>query len=250
MFLPLKDHNPTERTPYVTVGLIIINLAVFAYEVSLGRELSAFISAWGATPFELTNFSGSATQYQSGVMQNIGGPPIVHLTLLSSMFMHGGVMHLGGNMLYLWIFGNNVEDILGPVRFIVFYLISGLVATGAQIMVDPSSTVPTIGASGAVAGVLGAYLLAYPRARVTSLIFLGFFIRVMRVPAVIVLGVWFVMQFFSGVASLGANGGGGIAWFAHIGGFLGGMALITALASQQLAHLREARRVHDPNDRW
>ncbi|HSG29335.1 MAG TPA: rhomboid family intramembrane serine protease, partial [Candidatus Krumholzibacterium sp.] len=157
MFLPLKDMNPTERTPYVTIGLIAVNVLVYLYQMSLGAQGHAFIASMGATPFEITRFTDLVGRYGYNIVHYKGPSPIV-LTLLTSMFMHGSLVHLGGNMLYLWIFGNNIEDILGPVKFLVFYLACGMIAHAMHIASNPSSLIPTVGASGAVAGILGAYL--------------------------------------------------------------------------------------------
>ncbi len=213
--IPYKDDNPTERRPYVTVALIVINVLVFFYELSLGPRLEGFLNEFGAIPAGI--FSGT----------DLAGPPAlpVPVTLLTSLFLHGGWMHLIGNMLYLWIFGNNIEDILGRFRFILFYLAGGVVATLAQGITSPASTIPTIGASGAISGVLGAYLIIFPRARVYTLLPIGFFLQVVVLPAYFVLGFWFVLQFFSGVFSLGSQHGG-VAFFAHVGGFIFGMLLI------------------------
>jgi membrane associated rhomboid family serine protease len=226
MFLPLKDINPTQRTPYVTVGLIAVNILAFFYEFGLGDQLHEFLMTFGAVPYRITHAEGT---------------PAVWFTLVSSMFLHGGLMHLFGNMLYLWIFGNNIEDILGPVKFLLFYLACGLVASFAHIASAPSSTIPTIGASGAVAGVLGAYLIAYPHARVVSLLFLFFFIRLVVVPAKYVLLFWFIIQAFQGVASLSTRIAGGVAWWAHVGGFLAGLIAIKLIAADQLRVLKAAR---------
>jgi membrane associated rhomboid family serine protease len=210
--IPLKDDNPTVLTPVVTIGVIALNVLVFVYQASLGRAETAFVSAFGAVPVAL--FGGEA-------MSPI--PPTV--TLFTAMFLHGGVMHIGGNMLYLWIFGNNIEDVMGHGRFVLFYLLCGVAAAYAHALSAPSSVVPMIGASGAISGVLGAYLLLFPRARVLTLIPLGFFTRMIYVPAAWVLGFWILIQFVNGTLSVGQRGGG-VAWFAHVGGFLAGMALI------------------------
>ncbi|MCL4474535.1 MAG: rhomboid family intramembrane serine protease [Actinobacteria bacterium] len=214
--LPFKDNIPTERFPIVTVIIIAINAAVFFYELSLGAagKLDDFFTQYGMTPYEITH--GVST-----VPRSIP----VYLTLITAMFLHGGWLHIGGNMLYLWIFGNNVEDTMGRFRFIFFYLACGVLAGLAQIAVDPSSIVVNIGASGAIAGILGAYLVLFPRAKVTTLIFLVVFITVVQLPAVAVLIFWFLLQLFSGVIGMSASGDN-VAYFAHIGGFLAGLLTI------------------------
>ncbi len=234
MLFPLKDLNPTRRFPVVTVGLIAANVLVFIYELTLGARLDAFVASFGMTPYEITraaDLSGAAI----GVpIVHAPGPGVIQMTLLTSMFIHGGFFHLFGNMLYLWIFGNNIEDLLGPVRFTIFYLLCGLAAAGAHILSSPGSVVPTVGASGAVSGVLGAYLVVHPRAKILTLVFLGFFIRVMLLPASLLLVFWFVIQIFSGVASLSSGvHGSGVAWFAHVGGFLAGILLVKLMAGRQ-----------------
>ena len=240
MFLPLKDINPTVRKPYVTIALIAANVLVYLYQMSLGPQFSSFIASFGATPFEITRMTDLVGGFSiaGGSIRHFPGPHPIILTLLTSMFMHGSLLHLGGNMLYLWIFGNNIEDILGPGRFIIFYLLCGLAAHALHIAVDPSSVIPTVGASGAISGVIGAYLIAFPGARVLSLIFFGFFIRMAVVPAFVIIIFWFVIQLVSAMASLGGMAGGGVAWFAHIGGFIAGVALIYAMAGNVIRWLR------------
>ena len=214
--IPLRDDNPTEITPVVTVAFIVSCSLVFLYEISLSMPNSeAFVYMYGAIP--------------AVVLGHAELPPeLVSLpaygTLLSSMFLHGGWMHLIGNMLYLWIFGNNIEDVMGHAKFVLFYLICGVLAAFSHALVDPESTIPMVGASGAISGILGGYLLLYPHARVLVLVPYGF-IGTFNVPAAMVLGLWFLMQVLSGGMSLG-NQGGGVAFFAHIGGFLAGMILI------------------------
>ncbi len=243
MFLPLKDINPTSRKPIVTYSLILANVAVFIYELSLGTRASAFIAAFGTTPYEITRITDLVGKLPVGMpIIHYPGPPHVWLTLLSSMFMHAGFWHLGGNMLYLWIFGNNIEDILGPVKFLIFYLASGLFAHALHIAHDPSSMIPTVGASGAISGLLGAYLIVFPGARIITMVFLGFFIRMASVPALFVIVYWFIIQFVYGMASLGGEAGGGVAWFAHIGGFLGGVALIYLMAGRTIYYFRRGYR--------
>jgi membrane associated rhomboid family serine protease len=221
---PLKDDNPTSTTPVVTVALILVNALVFVYQVSLqlggpegARAGQAFIEEFGLVPCRLTGVCRAAAL----------DLPSPILTIFSSMFMHGGLFHIGGNMLYLWIFGNNVEDTLGHIRYLVFYFACGLAAALAQVAVGPDSQVPMVGASGAVSGVLGAYLLLFPHARVTTVIIFGFFWRLARIPAVFVLGFWIVLQVLNGLGSFGASGG--VAFFAHIGGFVAGMGLLFVL---------------------
>jgi membrane associated rhomboid family serine protease len=214
--IPLRDENPTTLAPVVTVTIIVLNCLVYLYQVSLGEAEESFILSYAAVPAELL---------QAGI--TIGDPRVpAGLTVLTSMFLHGGLFHLGGNMLYLWIFGNNIEDVMGHGRFIVFYLLAGLAALFAHAVTAPESTVPMVGASGAVSGVLGAYLLLFPKARVHVLILAGAFTRIVPVPAVVVLGFWIVVQVLNGVFSLAGPAGGGVAWFAHIGGFVTGLAVI------------------------
>ncbi len=222
--IPLRDANPTRRTPLVTHGLVIACFVVFAGELGIlasGGEAAfeAFITTWGVVPAELT----AAWARGDYLSQETA-------TLITSQFLHGGWFHLLGNMLYLWIFGNNVEDRFGRPGFLVFYLLGGALAGLTQVAIDPTSTIPTIGASGAIAATLGAYFVLFPRARVTSLVFLGFFYQLIDVPAVIVLGFWFVLQLIDGLTSLGiVQTGGGVAFFAHIGGFVAGAVMARAL---------------------
>lgn len=209
--MPIADLNPTRRTPYVTWILIGLNVLVFLSQLGLSqRELLNVYLTQAIVP-ELVTRSPFSLE--------------TALDFLRSMFMHGGWAHLLGNMLYLWIFGDNVEDRLGKVLYVAFYLVCGVAAGVAQILVDPNSNIPMVGASGAIAGVLGSYLLLYPGVRVRGLVFLGVFSSVADIPAIWVLGFWFVVQLFSGVASLGVETGGGVAFFAHAGGFVVGMGL-------------------------
>jgi len=212
VFIPLKDENPTARIPAATAALVAINIAVFIFQVLSSKGLEYYVLRMGAIPYEISHFRTLADFPVARV-----SPP---LSLLLHMFLHGSPFHLAGNMLYLWIFGNNVEDVLGRFRFVVFYLLCGLSASLTHVAFNPGSTVPMIGASGAIAGVLGAYFLLFPRARVKTFVFLFVFIQVVSVPAALILGLWFVMQL------LNIGLGGGVAWFAHIGGFLFGMAFI------------------------
>jgi len=218
--IPLRDDIPTERLPVVTIGLIILNTAVFLYQLSLGPQAEAFIFNYGAIPYQIV-FGGESPA-------GVNFPS--KLTLLTSMFLHGGWMHLIGNMLYLWIFGNNIEDQLGHFVYLIFYVACGLLAGLAHILSDPSSQVPSVGASGAIAGVLGAYLIKFPKARILTLIWLGFFVRLVYIPAIFVLGFWFVLQIIAGLPTVGAGQTGGIAYFAHIGGFVAGIILFFVLS--------------------
>ncbi len=219
--IPLRDANPTRRLPIWTVLIVIACVVAFAWELGLmmggdPTALDDFIAAWGVVPADLTTAWGRGDYLSQETA-----------TLVTSQFLHGGWLHLGGNMLYLWIFGNNVEDRFGRVGFPIFYLVGGVLAALAQVAIAPTSPVPTIGASGAIAATLGAYLVLFPRARVTTLVFLGFFYQLIRVPAIIVLGFWFVLQLIDGLTSLDVaqTGGGGVAFFAHIGGFVAGAAI-------------------------
>ena len=214
--IPLHDDNPTTLRPVVTIALMVLCTLVFLWELSLGPVgLERAVYAFGAIPAVL--FDQLRLNPALAVI-----PP--ELTLLTSMFMHGGWMHLLGNMLYLWIFGNNVEDAMGHGRFLLFYLLCGLIAALGHAWLDPASRVPMIGASGAISGVLGAYLLLYPHARVLVGIPFGFFVHTVYLPAMLVLGMWFLLQILNSAAASG--GQGGVAWFAHIGGFIAGMVLL------------------------
>lgn len=212
--IPLKDTIPPARTPYVNYGLIALNLAVFLYQLSLGGRITDFVYSYGVIPFRF--------------VQTAFRDPVELLTPLSAMFLHGGWGHLLGNMLYLYIFGNNVEDRLGRGRYLLFYLVCGVLSFVAQIVLQPHGMVPNVGASGAIAGVLGAYFLLFPRARVLTLLPLFLFFPVVEIPAFFFLGIWFLMQFLSGAATIGRTEAfvGGVAWWAHVGGFLAGMLLL------------------------
>jgi membrane associated rhomboid family serine protease len=261
---PLKDNIPTERFPFVTVALIAINVFVFLFL----QQPSGFSSVndetvvkYGAIPYELTHpgqdcglgdrvtaggkliasdhgtvaCEGKTVQTSEGateIRSIAGSQPSSWLTIFTAMFMHGGFLHIIGNMLFLWIFGNNVEDSMGPLKFIAFYLLGGIAALALQVAFNPGATAPTIGASGAIAGVLGGYILLYPRARVLTLIFLIFFVTFIEIPAVFVLGLWFLQQIYFGVADLSDPTGGGVAYFAHIGGFAFGLIFIRAFATR------------------
>lgn len=211
--IPLRDHLPGRSTPVVVFLIILVNVLVFLYEASLPEpRLEAFVQSYGMIPREIT----------TGTDVPPPGPQPVYATLFTSMFMHGGWLHLIGNMLYLWIFGNNVEDVFGRFGFLIFYLVVGLAGSLGQILVGPNSQVPAIGASGAIAGVLGAYLIFFPKARIDTLMYN----RVVPLPALYVLGFWIVLQFLQGIAALSPETGeAGVAWWAHIGGFVVGAAI-------------------------
>jgi len=218
--IPLRDRNPTRRTPVITIGLIAACFVAFAVELSVtatggDRALEAFFEQWGAVPADITRALETGDYF---------GPAI--LGMFTSMFLHGGWLHILGNMLYLWIFGNNVEDRMGRIPFLLFYLVGGITAALTQVVISPHSEVPLVGASGAIAAALGAYIVLFPGARILSLVFLGFFYQLLEVPALVILGFWFVLRLISGAAALGATTAtGGVAFFAHIGGFVLGVAV-------------------------
>ncbi|MDH7494181.1 MAG: rhomboid family intramembrane serine protease [Candidatus Saccharicenans sp.] len=217
MFIPLKDENPTSRFPIITVAIIAVNSLVFLYQIFSPNGLEYQVLRFGIIPYEITHWGMEAT------IPRVFWP----LSLLTGMFLHGSLLHLAGNMLYLWIFGNNVEDFLGSVKFLFFYLACGIAASLLQVAIYPNSRIPMIGASGAIAGLLGAYLVLYPSARVKTLVFLFIYITVIYVPAWVLLGLWFILQ----LSNIGM--GGGVAWFAHIGGFLAGLSLVLPAARKR-----------------
>jgi membrane associated rhomboid family serine protease len=213
--IPLRDTIPSRTAPVMTVGLIAICVIVFLHEVALGPYLERFVFAYGMVPKRFVYWPGNPLD------------PARFLPLFTSMFWHGGWMHLLGNMLYLWIFGDNVEDKLGHFRYLIFYLATGVAAALTQVALDPTSTVPTIGASGAIAGVLGAYLVSFPRSRVLTLIPIIIFPWFVEIPAVIYLFFWFLLQLLEGIGQLGVpQAAGGVAVWAHIGGFIAGVILV------------------------
>jgi membrane associated rhomboid family serine protease len=233
--IPLYDDNPTSRAPVLTVGLIGVCVVVFLAQVSLDqRDATLLIYRLGAIPAVVTG--------ELRLHPELAGSVPAQATLVTSMFLHGGFLHLAGNMLYLWIFGNNIEDALGHGRFLAFYLLAGVLAAGAHILQAPASEVPMIGASGAISGVLGAYLLLYPRAQVGVLVPIGFILTVVRLPAVVVLLLWFVFQFLSNAFGGSAGEGGGVAWMAHIGGFVAGMALLLVFKPRRVPLFGDGKR--------
>jgi membrane associated rhomboid family serine protease len=255
--IPIKDNIPTDRFPFVTVALIVANFIVYLLAI---RHGGSFISGpdvhevlkYGAIPKALTHHGvhcaevapvdspqaarvlcNSQVLAANGITAENSLP--TWETIFTSMFMHGSILHIGGNMLFLWIFGNNVEDSMGPVKFIAFYILAGLAALALQVAIGPNSTAPTIGASGAIAGVLGGYILLYPRARVLTLVFIILFFTVIELPALVMLGIWFIEQAVFGAVNLTnpTGGGGGVAYFAHVGGFAFGLLTIRLLATKR-----------------
>jgi membrane associated rhomboid family serine protease len=264
--IPIRDDIPTRRFPILTVAIILLNVLVYlGFEhggLGLGATGDKRVVEYGAIPYELTHpgkkcfrVSSASEQVlcegQTVQVQTPAGPqtqrvpehvpkrltgdtPPTWVTVFTAMFMHGGLLHIAGNMLFLWIFGNNIEDSMGRPRFLVFYLLGGIAALAAQTAIGPNAAVPTVGASGAIAAVLGGYALLYPRARVVTLIIIIFFITIIELPALLVLGAWFLLQVAYGASNLAQplGGGGGVAYFAHIGGFLFGLATIRLFANR------------------
>ena len=246
---PLKDNLPTDRQPVVTIALIVINVFVYLFlQPKSGIDFSGNslnqgdLFHYGAIPYELTHPGQHCDLIEQGAAiacdksLSDGGIPTI-ATIFTSMFSHAGLLHLGGNMLFLWIFGNNVEDSMGPVRFVIFYLLAGIAALALQVLISPDSTTPTLGASGAIAGVLGGYILIYPRARVLTLVFLFIFFTFIELPAYFFLFIWFAQQAVFGAVDLTnpTGGGGGVAYFAHIGGFVFGLLAIKVFAVRRSA---------------
>ena len=243
--LPLKDDVPTRSLPAVSVALIAVNVAIYLYEFflwfepatagrpSLGGQLyEQFVIEFGLIPCRFGDICPPRLDTA------LAGAPAPALTVLTSMFVHGGLLHVGVNMLYLWIFGKNVEDSMGHRRFLVFYLVCGLAAAAAQYLQNPASVIPMVGASGAVSGTLGAYLLLYPHARVWTLVVVGFFVRVIPVPALLVLGLWVVLQFANSVVTFARGDTGGVAFLAHVGGFIAGIVLINVFRRPRIRRTR------------
>jgi membrane associated rhomboid family serine protease len=272
--IPLKDNNPTARFPVITVALIAINVAFFIWQWTyptdpelsqLGvKSVDQSSLEYGAMPYRVTH-PGEKADCAIGAVSAQGEPGVVcpgtkdftraeergrtnpdlrpitldqapwWVTAFTSMFMHGGILHIAGNMLFLWVFGNNIEDSMGRVKFVIFYLLAGLIALYSQAAIDPGSTAPTIGASGAVAGVLGAYALLYPQARVLTLVFIIFFVTLVEIPALVLLAIWFILQFIPALGEVAVSVGGssGVAYFAHVGGFIFGLAAIKLFATRR-----------------
>jgi membrane associated rhomboid family serine protease len=236
--IPLRDNIPTSRPAVITIALIVANFAVyffwqrggFVFGDPSNAHYVCNLQDYGLIPYEITH-----PGHQVLIAQGCAAPTAPwYLTIFTAMFMHGGLLHIGGNMLFLWIFGNNVEDSMGSPKFLIFYLLSGIAATALQVIVGPNSMVANLGASGAIAGVLGAYVVLFPRARVVTVIILVFFFTILELPALLVLGFWFVQQALFAYFDLAnpGGGGGGVAYFAHVGGFIFGLLAIRVFASQ------------------
>jgi membrane associated rhomboid family serine protease len=251
--IPLKDDIPTRRVPVITIALILINVVVyFAFEqgfLSLGDVGNQRVIEYGAIPAEIAHpdtecvSNSTGTQISCGTGDFGSGYVPFWITLFTSMFMHGSLLHLAGNMLFLWIFGNNIEDSMARPTFVAFYLLGGLAALALQVLTDQNSVVPTVGASGAIAGVLGAYARLYPRARVVTLVFIVIIFTVVTLPALLVLGVWFLLQLLPAFSQPVTGAGGGVAYFAHIGGFLFGVLAIKLFATNIREDYDQAHRI-------
>jgi membrane associated rhomboid family serine protease len=245
--IPLKDNIPTDRFPFVTVALILANVVVYLLAIRHGGSIISGPSTpevvkYGAIPLELTHSGVHCTIVQTAAQQALGcgkgavpGQIPTWETVFTAMFMHASILHIGGNMLFLWIFGNNVEDSMGPVKYLAFYIVGGIAALALQVAIGPNSAVPTLGASGAIAAVLAGYIVLYPRARVLTLVFIILFFTVIELPALVVLGIWFAEQAVFGAANLTnpTGGGGGVAYFAHVGGFVFGLLTVKLLATRR-----------------
>jgi membrane associated rhomboid family serine protease len=238
--IPLKDNIPNSRFPFLTVTLIVINVVVYLLAIRHGGSFfggpdAEEVVKYGAIPTALTHCLSEHEVIVGNqlVCAHAGGIPTWE-TIFTGMFMHASFLHIAGNMLFLWIFGNNVEDAMGPIKYVFFYLVGGVAALALQVVIDPNSTAPTLGASGAIAAVLGGYIVLYPRARVLTLIFIIFFFTVVELPALIVLGLWFIEQAVFAAAGLTTTGtSGGVAYFAHVGGFVFGLTTVRLLATRR-----------------
>ncbi len=242
--IPLKDNIPTRQFPVLSVVLIVVNVAVFLLDQATGHSETVSAFTRDGIPVQVNHFQGGLTaQYAmipAEVTHNLSS---AWVTIFTSMFLHANWLHIGGNMLYLWIFGNNVEDTLGKVRFLLFYLVSGVIAAAAHIISAPDSMIPTVGASGAIAGLMGGYLVMFPQARILSIVPLGFISTLTEVPAIILVGIWALLQFIN-ASFLGGGGmlhGGGVAYVAHVGGFLAGVVIILLLGGRRLAEQRDSQ---------
>jgi membrane associated rhomboid family serine protease len=245
---PLSDENQTLRFPIVTAAIIVVNAAIWIFVQGLGadRALATSVCQFGLIPADLLGIAepGSHFQISRDLVCVVDGNSNPSVTI-TSMFMHGGWFHILGNMWFLWVFGDNVEDVMGRLRFAFFYLLCGLAAAGAQIVTDPSSITPMVGASGAIGGIMGAYAFLYPRVHVNTFIFLGFYMTTVAVPAVFMLGYWFLLQLLGGLPALTQSSAGGVAFWAHIGGFLAGIGLVKLFVNENYLtqHRRHMRRL-------
>jgi membrane associated rhomboid family serine protease len=240
MLFPIGDDNSQRRTtPIVTWVLIAINVLVYIF-LQGATGANAFTFAYSVVPYEITNNVDLVGDFRigGGLVRLFHGPTPIWLTIFSAMFMHGGLSHIGGNMLYLWIFGDNVEDNMGRVRFLIFYVLCGILASAAHILVAPNSRIPSLGASGAIAGVLGAYLIMFPHNSVRVIAFM----QVIQMPAIIVVGLWGLLQFINGFGTLGQTGGG-VAYMAHVGGFVAGIVLCFFFRDRSLS-VQEQRQAY------
>jgi len=226
--IPLKDENPTQRVPYVLYGIVAFNVVLFLYNGTLRADYLNPLAGYMLIPREVV----------TGVDIGVRTPIPLWMTIFTSMFMHANILHIGGNMLYLWIFGNNIEDVLGHFKFLMFYLLSGVGAAVLHIITAPMSIVPTVGASGAIAGVLGAYFYLFPRAKIISLVFFFYYVELVALPASLVLGLWIAIQVVSSL--IAPSEGGGIAYTAHVGGFLTGLLLIIVFGGKRLLRRRQS----------
>jgi rhomboid family protein len=244
--IPIKDNIPTDRFPFVTAALIVINFVAYFLSIRHGGSIisgpdTQEVVKYGAIPFALTHPGDHCglVPVTQDVIKCVHAPLPNTIptweTIFTGMFLHASIIHIGGNMLFLWIFGNNVEDAMGPIKFLIFYLLGGIAALALQVAVSPNSAVPTLGASGAIAAVLGGYILLYPRARVLTLVIIIFFFTVIELPALVMLGIWFLEQAAFAAAGLTtpAGGGGGVAYFAHVGGFAFGLLTVRLLATRR-----------------
>ncbi|TDJ22691.1 MAG: rhomboid family intramembrane serine protease [Gammaproteobacteria bacterium] len=252
---PLSDENQTLRLPLVTAAIIAINAAIWIFVQGLGadRALGTSVCQFGLIPADLLGIAEPGTHVQISrdlvcVIDGNSHPSAA----ITSMFMHGGWFHILGNMWFLWVFGDNVEDVMGRLRFAVFYLICGLAAAFAQIVTDPSSITPMVGASGAIGGVMGAYAFLFPRIRVNTFIFLGFYMTTVAIPAVFMLGYWFLLQLLGALPALTQNSAGGVAFWAHIGGFLAGIVLVKLFVNDRYLaqHRRHTHRLVSRHRLW
>lgn len=245
---PYKDENPTVITPLITIGIIALNVLAWVLVQGAGLSEAAMarsVCDLGLVPGELLGTAEPGTSVPlSRSFACVVDPQPSYVTVLTSMFMHGSWFHIIGNMVFLWVFGNNIEDAMGHTRFIVFYLLCGAVAAGAQIAVQPDSAIPMVGASGAISGVLGGYLLLYPRVRVHTLVFIGFYASTIALPAYVMLGYWILLQVLGGLPALAGMRSGGVAFWAHIGGFVAGLLLIKLFAKSQNLERRPVHAAH------